>query len=154
MNRRDLLTLDLPKRRGQDFSLVARTQSGLNPYTGAWTQAEVKHLLRRAMFGSPKADVDYFLNAGLTAAITELLTPVTIPAPPLYTYTSNYNDPNVPFGQTWVNTTNNANSVNANGRRRGSLKFWWVGLMVNQERNLTEKMTLFWHNHFATQTNV
>ena len=24
--------------------------------------------------------------------------------------------------------------------------------MVNQERNLTEKMTLFWHNHFATET--
>jgi uncharacterized protein (DUF1800 family) len=26
--------------------------------------------------------------------------------------------------------------------------------MLNQERNLTEKMTLFWHNHFATQSYI
>ena len=25
--------------------------------------------------------------------------------------------------------------------------------MINQQRNIREKMTLFWHNHFATETN-
>ena len=149
MNRRDVLTLDLPKQHRQDFSQVARTQSGLNPYTGPWTQAEVKHLLRRVMFGSPKADVDYFLNAGLTPAITELLTPASVPAPPLYTYTSNYNDPNVPFGQTWVAAPYDNM---ANGVRTKSFKAWWTSLMLNQTRSIGEKMTLFWSNHFATET--
>ena len=26
--------------------------------------------------------------------------------------------------------------------------------MLKQERNLTEKMTLFWHNHFASQSYI
>ena len=39
------------------------------------------------------------------------------------------------------------------GRRRNSYKAWWLGLMVNQQRSIREKMVLFWHNHFATETN-
>src|SRR5699024_10279576 len=39
-----------------------------------------------------------------------------------------------------------------NGKRRKSFKAWWVGLMLNQNRSLHEKMTLFWHNLFATET--
>jgi uncharacterized protein (DUF1800 family) len=29
-----------------------------------------------------------------------------------------------------------------------------MGLMINQEKNIREKMTLFWHNHFSTETIV
>src|SRR5882724_11047347 len=29
-----------------------------------------------------------------------------------------------------------------------------MGVMVNQDRSLREKMSLFWHNHFATDTNI
>jgi uncharacterized protein (DUF1800 family) len=36
--------------------------------------------------------------------------------------------------------------------RRSSFKKWWIGLMINQNRSIREKMTLFWHNHFATET--
>ena len=97
MNRRDLLTLDFSTHQHQDFSGVARTLSGLAPYAGQWTLAEVKHLLRRAMFGSPKSDADYFVGLGMTNTITELLTaPPTAPASPLWTYDANYSDPNVP----------------------------------------------------------
>jgi uncharacterized protein (DUF1800 family) len=152
MNRRDLLTLDLPNHQRQDFSNTARTQSGLTPYAGAWTLAEVKHLLRRTMFGSPKADADYFVSAGLNATIAELLTdPGSAPAPPLWTYDANYNDPNVAQGQTWVAAPYD-NS--ANGYRMKSFKAWWTGLMINQSRTLVEKMTLFWSNHFSTETAV
>jgi uncharacterized protein (DUF1800 family) len=154
MNRRELLTLDLPQHHRQDFSNVTRTQTGLAPYSGTWTLAEVNHLLRRLMFGAPKADADYFLNVGtntgLSAVLDELLRVIANPpAAPLYTYTSNYNDPNVPFGQTWVNAPYDNQ---ANGFRTKSFKAWWISRMLNQERNILEKMTLFWSNHFATET--
>jgi uncharacterized protein (DUF1800 family) len=152
MNRRDLLTLDLPKHPRQDFSQTNRTLSGLTPYTGTWTLAEVKHLLRRTMFGSPKADADYFVNAGLNATISELLAaPGSAPSPPLWTYDANYSDPNVAQGQTWIAAPYDNN---ANGYRMKSFKGWWAGLMIDQSRSILEKMTLFWSNHFSTETNV
>ncbi len=151
MNRRDLLTLDLPNHQRQDFSHTDRTQSGLTPYAGAWTLAEVKHLLRRTMFGSPKTDADYFVTSGLNATIAELLTDPGSPAPPLWTYDANYADPNVAQGQTWVAAPYDGS---ANGYRMKSFKAWWTGQMLNQSRSIAEKMTLFWCNHFSTETNV
>src|SRR6185436_2665038 len=137
-----VLTLDFPKNKKQDFSHVARTQSGLAPYSGPWTIAEVKHLLRRTMFGSPKTDADYFVSLGLTASITELLTaPASQPPSPLWTYDASYSDPNVAQGQTWVTAPYDGM---ANGYRIKSFKGWWTGLMLNQSRSILEKMTLFW----------
>src|SRR5688572_13407668 len=150
MDRRDLLTIGTQGKKHQDFSNTARTQSGLLPYTGPWTLDEVNHMLRRLMFGATKVDADHFLSTGMAAAITELLTPpATAPDPPVWTYSANYNDPNVPQGQTWVNAPydNQANNL-----RNRSFKAWWVSLMLNQPRNASEKMTLFWCNHFSTET--
>ena len=152
MNRRDLLTLDTPQeQKHQDFSNTDRTSTGLNTYSGPWTLAEVKHLMRRAMFGAPKVDADYFVNSGMANAVAELLTPLPAPPPPLYTYTSQYNDPNVPFGSTWVTAPNDPN---AQGVRTKSFKGWWTGLMLDQGRNITEKMTMFWSNHFSTEVST
>jgi len=150
MDRRDLLTLNFPAHPRQDFSGAARTNSGLTPYSGAWTQAEVKHLLRRVMFGSPKVDTDYFVGTGMSAAITELLTaPGSPPPSPLWTYSANYADPNVAQGQTWVSAPFDNQ---ANGFRTKSFKGWWMGLLLNQSMSILEKMTLFWSNHFSTET--
>jgi uncharacterized protein (DUF1800 family) len=90
--------------------------------------------------------VDYLLN--ITVAQTQ-------PLPPVKDY-ANPTDPLDPdtgvlAGQTWVNTNTNDGSVNS--RRIASFKNWWMGQMINQERNILEKMTLFWHNHFSTETN-
>jgi uncharacterized protein (DUF1800 family) len=133
----------------------SRATTTLNPYSGTFGKAELSHLLRRTLFGVTKADLDHFTGMTLSLVISELLTLSSAPAPPLNAYNdNNFTDADIPLGQTWVNAANNANSVTANSRRRKSFKSWWVGLLLNQERNLTEKMTLFWHNHFATQTNI
>ena len=134
---------------------IARTFSGLTPYSGQWTANEAVHLLKRTMFGSTVDDVNYFLGMSVSQAVDQVLTiPATAPAPPVKNYNNNNiptTDPDyaIPMGQTWVNT----NTVDADGQRRNSFKAWWMGLMINQERNIREKMTLFWHNHFATETN-
>ncbi|MDZ4756857.1 MAG: DUF1800 domain-containing protein, partial [Bacteroidota bacterium] len=62
--------------------------------------------------------------------------------------TSTNIDPDIASGQTWVN---GPDSPNYTGQRRQSFKYWWVGQMINQDRNILEKMTLFWHNHFAIE---
>lgn len=157
MDRRDFLTANrkpIPKKT-VDLNEPTRTFSGLTPYNGPWTSNEVTHLLKRTMFGSTPDDINYFVGISMNQAVDQLLTiPVNPPAPPVKNY-NNTNIPttdpdyNIPMGQTWVTI----NTTDADGQRRTSLKAWWMGLMINQERNVREKMTLFWHNHFATETN-
>ena len=158
MDRRDFITAN---RKSKSFQLTPhfpyRTLSGINPYSGPWTKNEVVHLLKRTMFGAKPEDVNYFLAMNMSQAVDQLLTvPTTPPSPPVKNY-DNTNIPtsdadfNIAQGQTWVNT--NTSDGGVEGRRRNSFKAWWMGLMMNQDRNILEKMTLFWHNHFATEAN-
>jgi uncharacterized protein (DUF1800 family) len=132
---------------------VARVASGLAPYTGTFDRDRLIHLLKRTMFGAAKADIDFFAGMTLDAVVTLLTTPNSaVPAPPLKTYTGISNgvdmEPEIAQGQTWVDF---GEIGTIDGQKRTNLKSWWVGVMLNQERNVHEKMTLFWHNHFATE---
>lgn len=125
--------------------------TGLTPYTGPWTKRQVVHLLKRTMFGAAKDDVDHFVGMSMSSAVDELLTATGItPVGPLNNYNNaNYTDPYVPLGQSWATA---AADPNGSGLRRASFKSWWIGQLLNQNRSIEEKMTLFWHNHFATDT--
>jgi uncharacterized protein (DUF1800 family) len=158
MDRRGFLTVGKQSDYVSDISFpgVREIYSGLAPYTGPWTTQEITHLLKRTMFGATKTDLDYFKTRSINETVNELLNiPVFTLSPPL----KNYDNTNIPAndpefsvapGATWVNT--NTNDGTANSRRVNSFKSWWVGLMINQQRNILEKMVLFWHNHFATET--
>jgi uncharacterized protein (DUF1800 family) len=157
MDRRDFLTAKQKSVPDQIMNTIetARTFSGLNPYTGPWTANEAAHLLKRTMFGATPDDISFFLGMSMSQAVDQLLTiPATPPAPPVKNYNNNNiptSDPDytIPQGSTWVTI----NTTDADGQRRASFKAWWMGLMINQEKNIREKMTLFWHNHFSTETN-
>jgi len=130
--------------------------TGLNPYTGSFTQTELQHLLKRTLFGASRADLNYFAGRTLPDVLSELLNPATvIPPPPVKEYTTSTTatnpDTGIASGSTWVGDLNNDGTVQS--QRRASFKKWWMGLMINQDRSVLEKMTLFWHNHFATETN-
>lgn len=157
MDRRSFLTPSKKIPFAPDLSTfkVARTNSGLTPYAGPFGTNEIIHLLKRTMFGAVKADVDYFKTKTLSQAVNELLTaPVTQPLPPVKNYANSVTagDPDqaIAAGTTWVNINTTDGGVDS--QRVGSLKAWWTGLMINQNRNILEKMVLFWHNHFATET--
>jgi uncharacterized protein (DUF1800 family) len=164
MDRRDFLTAGKAKKAAPVLPMAigtspTRTMSGINQYTGPWTTNEVIHLLKRTMFGAKKADVDFFSAMSMSQAVDALLNvPLAqfTPPPPLKNYTNSVDpaDPDnaVAAGQTWVNTNTSDGSVNS--QRVLSFKNWWMGQIVNQDRNILEKMTLFWHNHFATEADV
>ena len=130
---------------------------GLAAYSGAWTENEVTHLLKRTMFGARKADIDYFKTKSFQQSVDEILNPVApLPDPPVKEYTPAANalvpDTNIALGASWVLDPNTDGTINF--QRRQSFKKWWMGVMINQDRSIREKMTLFWHNHFSTETET
>jgi uncharacterized protein (DUF1800 family) len=150
MDRRDFLAA---KRKKPGPAQNFRTESGLNPYTGPWTKNEVQHLLKRTMFGSTRADINYFLGRTMDQAVDELLTPTApLPSPPVNDYSPGTVDATVAAGATWINAPTNDGTLNS--VRRASFKKWWAGVMINQDRSIRERLTLFWADHFGTETTT
>lgn len=132
----------------------APISSGLRRYKGPWGQAQVAHLLRRTGFGARKEDVGYFLKKSPKKAVRELIEKeAPLPPPPVNTYNDDkYTDPEIAPGADWT-LSQKYDGMN-NYRRKNSFKSWWLGLMLQSDRSIREKMVLFWHNHFVTETNT
>lgn len=162
MNRRELLlrpfraAANLDAHPGEtdtprvgEVNMEARTSTGLAAYTGTWDYAEAAHLLRRCLFGPTQSQIEAVKQMGLNTAINMLTASIAAPSPPV---NSRYaNDPDVPIGSVWVDAPM---SNGVGNYRRVALIAWWTGVMINQGLSLTEKMTLFWHNHFAAELSV
>jgi len=138
-----------------DSQQPAPPTSGLTVYSGNWTEQERIHLLKRALFGVKRADLDYFKNKTMAETVDELLNPVSpLPDPPVKEYATGnaaVPDTQIAAGTTWVNDPSADGTIAS--LRRASFKKWWMGVMIQQDRSIREKMTLFWHNHFSTETN-
>ncbi len=155
MKRREFLSVQRRQRRKfepSDFAnkilpSVPRSASGLEPYAGPWGSAQVRHILRRTMFGAKPQDVTSLSAMSVSDLVDLLLTEPALPDPPLNT---NASDTGAIVGTTWINAPTSA----FNASRHNSLRSWWVGLMLGPGTSLREKMTLFWHNHFATESAV
>lgn len=108
-----------------------------------------RHLLNRAGFGASLAEIDAVAKLSLAEAAKKIVGEsrerAALPAPE------------------WVGLPVLAGSkLNAmtqeqrlaelrlNNQRTMELRDWWVREMLTTPSPLTEKMTLFWHNHFAT----
>jgi uncharacterized protein (DUF1800 family) len=100
---------------------------------------QIEHLLRRAGFGARPDELDTYRALSLNAALDRLLEYQRIP-----------DDVDTKIGQAAyvLNTPTSGafapNTVITDARQR------WLFRMVHSDRPLQEKMTLFWHNHFAT----
>ena len=131
---------------------VPEVTARLKHFRGKWNQQQAKHLLKRTMFGAKQEDIDHFAATSLHVTIDELIDTIEeTPPPPLNHYNDDkYRDPEIPLGETWITAT--SQNGGSGGRRKVSLKAWSIGLMLNQNRTIREKMVLFWHNHFATQS--
>ena len=113
-------------------SLENQTQFGEPTFvTDDW---KIPHLLRRAGFGASPSELAYFENLGVSGAVDRLLNYESIDDSGLAS------QPDITMALTRKPPP--AEIVN--------LVWWWVNRMINTPRPLEEKMTLFWHNHFAT----
>ena len=113
----------------------------LEKYTGAWTPQEAAHLIRRSTFENSKSAIETVTSMGLDAAIQEIFTAKTL-EPPLTHLTT---DPTTPQGASWVNKPNSL--FNAQGRLL-SMGAWTLERMRVGGLDISDKMVLFWHNHF------
>ena len=102
---------------------------------------EIAHLFRRAAFGISDAELTQFARLGLLSFSTA--------AAYLLDYASQPDDVDSFIGQPgYVGITARAGfapRTNIDDARQR-----WLFRMVHSKRPLQERMTLFWHNHFAT----
>jgi uncharacterized protein (DUF1800 family) len=99
----------------------------------------IEHLLRRAGFGANQDEVDAYADLGFARSVTRLLEYDSIPD----TVDSLIGK------QGYVAVTTRAGQFTP-ASNIGDARQRWMFRMVHSQRPLQEKMTLFWHNHFAT----
>ncbi|MBV7532321.1 DUF1800 family protein [Chitinophaga sp. sic0106] len=147
MDRRQFLTLS-PARSTVAAPKAARTTTGIAPYSGPWGKQQILHLLKRTMFGVTPADLAAFSSMGMQQAVDTLLTVQPDPQPPVNNYGTD--STGVSLGATWVRAPKG--DIDTENDRITSYKSWWIGQLINQPRSIHDKMVLFWHNHFVTET--
>lgn len=96
------------------------------------TRSQVAHLLRHAGSGATEADLDQYSALGFAGAVDRLLNPEQV-------------DDSATDQQLAPLTTDLTDP-----KKIEPAKFWWLNRMLYTQRPLQEKVTLFWHNHFAT----
>src|SRR5688572_33155102 len=104
---------------------------------------EIDHLLRRAGFGVSASEVDTYRGMSFTEAVAHLVD-----------YEGSPDDVDERLGRpdhARVTASKNtmrdlwAPDIDIDDARQR-----WMFRMIHSRRPLQEKMTLFWHNHFAT----
>src|SRR6185295_14490216 len=95
-----------------------------------WNVKAAGHLLRRATFGATRAELDTALESGPQTTIDRLLAGRDEAA----------------HDSLWATMTQAVRE----GNNAAQLPALWLYRMLASPHPLREKMTLFWHNHFAT----
>jgi uncharacterized protein (DUF1800 family) len=107
-----------------DWAWVAYEPDAKRP----WNLAQAGHLYRRAAFGADWEQLQGALSDGPQRTVDRLLRPRADVES---------------FNATHDEYETSATSVN-------DLRAWWLRRMIQTPHPLLEKMTLFWHSHFAT----
>ena len=124
-----------------------------------WNAATAAHLINRAGFGGSPADIENLRQLGPDKAVSWFLDYESIPD----------HSPPPDCAQAAVDYAARRNAIRDAAdietrrmleeqmRRRSrtqlaDLRYWWIRRMALGPRPFQEKMTLFWHGHFATSS--
>jgi len=124
-----------------------------------WSFETAAHLLNRAGFGGTPEEIDAAQHDGLEAAVHRALYPANKPTADnddfrAWTIPDNIRDRRLDLRKLEANPTERLKMVRESQVEQrdeiAALRFWWLGRMKETKAPLVEKMTLFWHGHFAT----
>ena len=118
------------------------------------TRSDVAFLYRRAGFGLRPAELDRLAPAGYEAAVETVVAGLgapdpggdAIPVPAVHPRPPG--QPGQPVDE--AARRQEAAAVKADTR---SLQQWWMDRMISTSTPLREKLTLYWHGHFATSVS-
>lgn len=99
----------------------------------------MRHLLRRAGFGANRADLEWFGESGRHGAVDMLVD-----------FEQFDDDVDAHVGEAGYAAVKAGGTAFSPGTVIGDARQRWLFRMLHSARPLQEKMTLFWHNHFAT----
>ncbi len=122
-----------------------------------WNEATAAHLLNRAAFGGTPAEIEALRKKGLAAAVRDFVEvrgeTANVP-PPMWVHPRNIQAQRMEIKAAkdrGENFQSKARQVRLmEGDEIVDLRRWWLDRMLNGPAPLLEKMTLFWHGHFAT----
>ncbi|HYV07776.1 MAG TPA: DUF1800 domain-containing protein [Blastocatellia bacterium] len=100
------------------------------------TYQETAHLMRRAGFGGNPDEIDALALRGREGAVDSLINHQQID--------------NTELNELLRSSFDFSNPAEFTKFNRGELERWWFTRITHTRRAFEEKMTLFWHNHFAT----
>ena len=110
---------------------------------------DARHLLNRAGFGATDAEIRDYAPLERLEAVERLLAGSRREAsiqPPAFV-----DEPFVPFYRLRQMSAEERKAAQRQTAQQGlELRAWWLREMLLTPSPLTERMTLFWHNHFAT----
>ena len=127
----------------------------LAPLTSShWNFDSAAHLLVRAGFGGPPADIEKALALGPEPAVHSLANAVPDNAPPP-NWAQPDDEADLREQLQMAATPQDKQLVQKILREKFNSEMkdlirWWVTRMLNTTSPFVEKMTLFWHGHFAT----
>jgi uncharacterized protein (DUF1800 family) len=108
-----------------------------------------RHLLNRTGFGATDAEIAQFAPLGRDEAVARLLAGArreAFVAPP-----DAVDEPFQPFYKLrGLSAEERMTAQRKLAQEAFDLRAWWLREMIVTPSPLTERMTLFWHNHFAT----
>ncbi|HEX8013490.1 MAG TPA: DUF1800 domain-containing protein [Casimicrobiaceae bacterium] len=131
-------------------AVVGATLSSVAALAAPLTYEDARHLLNRTGFGATDAEIRRFV--GMTredAARTLLAETRTAPVTPPPAWTRDTGPRSYPRRGNVSETEKRA--FRQEQLRKGlELRGWWLEEMLVTPSPLTERMTLFWHNHFVS----
>ncbi|MFN0107798.1 MAG: DUF1800 family protein [Blastocatellia bacterium] len=92
------------------------------------------HLWRRAAFGARPDEINNYLKQGFEATVNQLVNYETVAE-----------SPNVPAQPTTTGGGFDLQILDID-----NINSWWLTRMIYTNRPLQQRMTIFWHDHFAT----
>jgi uncharacterized protein (DUF1800 family) len=112
-------------------------------------ESDARHLLARTGFGPTSAEVRTYAALSRDDAIAKLLGDIrTAPATPTPPWINESGPSRRPGPMASAEERKAFQQMET--RRAAELRGWWIREMLVTPSPLTERMTLFWHNHFVS----